>query len=117
MISDPKNARHILRSRSFEVKFVDKVPLTPSNVPTTFRGDNQNKFGEKCESVILDSKNGRHSPRSRPFKVKFPDKVPLTPINVPTTFGSDNQNRFGEKCKNVISDHKKWPPFPEVKVG
>ena len=37
-----------------EVKFVDKVPLTPSNAPTKFRWNNQNKFREKCKKAILD---------------------------------------------------------------
>ena len=30
-ISDHKNGYHFIRSRSFGVKFTDKVPLTPSN--------------------------------------------------------------------------------------
>ena len=33
VISDPKNGHYYPRSKSFEVKFVGKVPLTPSNVP------------------------------------------------------------------------------------
>ena len=37
-ISDLKNAHHFPRSRSFEVKFADKLTLTPSNFPTKFRG-------------------------------------------------------------------------------
>ena len=36
VISDPKAGRHLARSRSFEVKFADNVPLTPSNLPTKF---------------------------------------------------------------------------------
>ena len=50
-----------MRSRSFAVKFADKVPLTSSNVPTKFHSDNQN-IGEKCKSVISDPKNGCHFP-------------------------------------------------------
>ena len=58
------------RSRSFEVKFADKVHLNPSNVPTKFHWNNQNKFGENCEkNVISDLKNDHHFPRSRSCEV------------------------------------------------
>ena len=49
IISDPYNSRHLPRSRSFEVKFTDKVPLTPSNIPTKFLLKNQNRLGGKCK--------------------------------------------------------------------
>ena len=42
--SDPENGCHFIRSRSFEVKFADKVPLSPSNVPTKFCSNNHNRF-------------------------------------------------------------------------
>ena len=35
VISDPKNGCHFPRSRSFDVKFTDKVSFTPSNVQIT----------------------------------------------------------------------------------
>ena len=42
------------RSRSFKVKLVDRVLLTPTNDPTKFSWDNQNILGEKkCKSVIF----------------------------------------------------------------
>ena len=71
MIPDPKNGRHLARSRSFEVKLVDKVPLTASNVPTKFRWNNQNTFGENYKHVISDLKKGRHFPRARLIEVKI----------------------------------------------
>ena len=37
------------RSRSFEVKFANKGPLTHSNIPTTFRWNNYNRLGESAE--------------------------------------------------------------------
>ena len=52
-ISDPKNGCHFPRSRLFEIKFVDKVPLTPGNVTTKFRWNNQNRLGEKGINVIF----------------------------------------------------------------
>ena len=54
-----------------EVKFTDKVPLTPGNVPTKFRSNKLNTFGEKCTNIISDPKNGRHFPGSRSFEVKL----------------------------------------------
>ena len=50
VISDTKNGRHFPRSRSFEVKFADRVPLTSSNAPTKFRMNIQNRLGEMCKS-------------------------------------------------------------------
>ena len=50
----PVNGRHFPQSRSFEVKFADIVPLTPSNVPAKFCSNNQSRFGEKCTNVISD---------------------------------------------------------------
>ena len=75
------------RQRSFYLilDFI-RVSLTPSNVPTNFCWNNQNKFGEKCKKVISDPKTGCHFPGSRSFEVKFRDKVPLTPNKVPTKF-------------------------------
>ena len=102
VISDLKNGRHFPSSRSFEVKFTNKVPLTPSNVPTKFCWNNQKRLGEKCKNVISDFKNGCHFPWSRSFEVKFADMVPLSSSNVSTKFHSNNQNRLGEKCKSVI---------------
>ena len=86
------------RSRSFVVKFVDKVPLTDSNVLTKFHWNNQNRFGEKCKNVISNPKIGRHFPRSGSLEVKFVDMMLLTPSNVPAKFRSNNQNRLREKC-------------------
>ena len=40
MISGPENGRHYPWSRSFEVKFADKVLLTTSNVPAKFHWRN-----------------------------------------------------------------------------
>ena len=37
------------KSKSFEVKFADNVPLTPSNVPPKFRWINQNKFEKRAK--------------------------------------------------------------------
>ena len=50
----------------------------PSNVPTKFHWNNQNRFGEKCKNVISETKNDCHFPRSRSLEVKFADKVLLT---------------------------------------
>ena len=36
-----------------EIIFPDNVLLSPSNVPTTFYWNNQNRFGEKCKIVIF----------------------------------------------------------------
>ena len=91
------------RSRSFDVKFADKVTLPPSNVPTKIRWNTHNRFGEKCKDVNPYPTNGHHFPKSRSFDVKFADKVTLTPSTVPDLL-KYNQNRLGEKCKNVISD-------------
>ena len=44
-----KNGHHFLKSRLFDVKFADKVPLTPSDVPTKFCFNNQNIFGEEVQ--------------------------------------------------------------------
>ena len=82
------------------------MPLTPSNVPTKFRLNNQNTYREKCQNVISEPQNGHHSPRSRSFEVKYIGKVRLTPSNVSSKFHWNNQHTFGEKCKNVISDPK-----------
>ena len=86
VISDAKNGHHFQRSRSFEVKSRDKMPLINSNIPTTFCSNKHNIFGEKSKNVISYPKNGRHFPRSMLFAVKFVDKVPLTPSNVPIKF-------------------------------
>ena len=46
------NYHHFQRSRSFEVKFPDKVPLTPrwpSNIPTKFYWYKQNTIGENAK--------------------------------------------------------------------
>ena len=51
-----------LIGEKFEVKFADKVPLTPCNVPTKFRWNNQNRMGEKCKSVIYFIQNIDYSP-------------------------------------------------------
>ena len=40
--------------KGVEIKFMDKVPLTPSNVPSKFDWNNQNRFGKKCKTVISD---------------------------------------------------------------
>ena len=61
--------------------FAQKVSLTPSNVPTKFCRNNQNRVEEKCKNAIADPKNGNHFPRS-----KFVDKVLVTPNNVTTKF-------------------------------
>ena len=53
VISDPETGRDFPGSRLLEVNFVDKVPLTPSNVPTKFRWNNHNRFGEKCKKSYL----------------------------------------------------------------
>ena len=63
----PYNGGHFPRSRSFEVKSTDKVPLTPSYVPSTFRWNKKNRVGKKCKNAISDPKNGRHFPSSRLF--------------------------------------------------
>ena len=42
------------RSKSFEGKFTDKVPLTPNNAPAKFCSNNQNSFAVKCKNVISD---------------------------------------------------------------
>ena len=39
-----------------KVIFPDTVPLTPSNVPTMFRWDNRNSFGEKCNMLFFQLK-------------------------------------------------------------
>ena len=44
--SDLKTGCHFPRSRSFELKLMGKVPLTPSDVSTKFCWNNQNRFGE-----------------------------------------------------------------------
>ena len=89
VISDLKTGRHFprSRSRSLGVKFMDKVPLTPINVPTKFHLNNQNTLGEKCKNVISDHKTGCLFPRSRSFEVKFEDKVALA-MSLP----------IGQKC-------------------
>ena len=50
-ISDLWNGHHFPRSIIFEVKLPDKVPLTPSNVPTKFNWNIQNRFEkvQKCD--------------------------------------------------------------------
>ena len=35
-----------------KVKFMNKVPVTPSNVPAKFCLNNQNRLGEKCKNVF-----------------------------------------------------------------
>ena len=40
-ISDSKNGHDFSRCKSFEVKCPEKMPLTPSNVPTKFCWNNQ----------------------------------------------------------------------------
>ena len=75
VISGPKNGRHFPKSRSFEIKFADNMPLTLSKTPTKICWNDQNRFGGKCVNVILDPKNDRHFPRSRSFEVKFADNV------------------------------------------
>ena len=89
---------------------MDKLPLTPSNVPTKFCCNNQTRFGKKCKHIISDPKKGHHFPRS--FEVKFADKVPLTNSNFFIEFHLKNQQMFGEKWKNVISDPKNVRHFP-----
>ena len=39
-------------SWTVRIHILDKVPLTPSNVPTKSRLNNQNTFREKCKNVI-----------------------------------------------------------------
>ena len=55
----------ITKGQLFGVKFVCKVLLTPSNVPTKFHLNNQNRLGENCKILISDPKNGRHFPKSQ----------------------------------------------------
>ena len=50
--SGPKNGPYFPRSRSFEVKFTDKVLLNPSNVSTKLRWNNQKRVEEKCKNAI-----------------------------------------------------------------
>ena len=54
VISYPETRRHFPSSRSFDVKFADKLPLNPSNVPTKFSWKNQNTLGEKCKKYYFD---------------------------------------------------------------
>ena len=96
---------------SFELQFVDKVPLI-----TSFVGITRIDLEKKCKNVISDPKNGHHFPRSMSFEVKFTNKVPLTL----SKFCLNNQNTFGEKCKIVISDPKNGHHFyigPTLHVG
>ena len=49
LISNPETGRHFPGSRSFDVKFaelkhMDKVPLTPTNVHTKFHWNKQNTY-------------------------------------------------------------------------
>ena len=53
---------------------------TPSNVPTKFCWNNQNRIGEKCKNTISDPKNGRHFPRSLPLEMSLPTSVAITKI-------------------------------------
>ena len=86
MISGPKNVCHYPRSRSFAVKFADKVPLTLSNVPAKFAGKTEIDLEKSAKNMISGPKIGRHYPRSRSFEVKFTDKVSLSPSNVRAKF-------------------------------
>ena len=104
VISDPENGCHFPRLRVFEVKFMDKVPLTPNNVPTKFRLNNQIDLEKGAKLLLQIHKKGCHFPRSRSLKVRFTEKVPLAPSNVPTKFCWNSQNTFGEKCKKFISE-------------
>ena len=55
-----KMASIIARSRSFEAKFTDKVPLNPSNVPTKFVGITRINL-EKVQKCYFRPLNG-HAP-------------------------------------------------------
>ena len=55
VISEPKNSPHFMKSKLFEVKFTDKVILTPNNVPTKFCWNNQRRFEEEWKNVISDN--------------------------------------------------------------
>ena len=50
----PENGRHFPGSKSFEVKFADKVPINPNNVPTKLCWNNQNTVEEKYKNAISD---------------------------------------------------------------
>ena len=64
-ISDPKNGRHFKRSRSFKVKFADKVPITPGNVLTKFCWNNQNRLAKKVQKYDF------FNLKCLPFRPKF----------------------------------------------
>ena len=75
----PLNATLSLSSRSFEVKFMHKVPLTNSNVSIKFCCNNQNRFGEMCKNVIQTFKMAAISQAQNHLRSNFADKVPITP--------------------------------------
>ena len=66
------NGHHFPRSRSFEVIFPNKAPLTSRNVPSKFHWNKQDRFGEKCKhenflfkKIVISQ--GQGYSRSSPF--------------------------------------------------
>ena len=91
------------RSRSFDNfprsrSFTDKVPLTPSNVPTKFHWKNSVKM------QFQTRKNNCSFGRSRSFEVPFADNVSLTTSNVwesPPSFIGIAKTDL-EKCAKML---------------
>ena len=97
VITDPKNCHHFLRSRSFEVKFADKMPLTPSNIPTTFRWNNQNSLEKSAKNVISDSQMAAISKSQGCLRSNWQTGRPLSLATSLPNFVGIKKIRFREK--------------------
>ena len=94
VIAHPENSCHFQRSRSFEVKFTDNVPLTTTNVPTKFRWNKPKRFGEKCKKrfqtlkmAVISQGQGHLKSNSwtrcpLPLAMSLPSLVSITKIHL-----------------------------------
>ena len=58
-----------------------KVALTPSNVPTKLRLNNENRFGEKCKNVIQTLQLAAYKVNISPIGMSLPSLVGVTRID------------------------------------
>ena len=81
---------------------MEKVPLAPSNVPTKFRWNNQDRSREKCKNVISALKIATNTRGWGRLRWNSWTLCPLPLAMSLPSFVGKTENRLGEKCKNVI---------------
>ena len=86
-----------------EVIFPDKVPFTPRNVPTKFRWNKQNRFGESAKKWFFQFKIGHHFQESCAIRPKFCTALWDHPRYVPARYYQDLCKTEDVTCRSVGS--------------